>query len=137
MKIETALIRWSVVCAQRSDFAAGDMAMLKPFLAGWFMREMGANEPASDALPACGRTSFRQGWNECDTMLAIEEREQQHKDAERRMLYKALVGLVGVNTAEELDQMEAFLNANAPEGTDLVAMLRAITALRHTEHLSE
>ncbi len=47
-------------------------------------------------------------------------------------LRRALSGLVGVNTKEELDQMEAMLRLMPAPDCDKAAMINAIEALRET-----
>lgn len=73
--LDLALIRWSVVCRQWHDFG-GDAPMIGPFLAGWFMRDMKADMPEQLSLGTF-RDSFRKGWGECDTQLAILAQQEQ------------------------------------------------------------
>lgn len=49
---------------------------------------------------------------------------------ERDLLLKALRGMVGVETLEELDQMEAVIRATVGPASDKAAILDAIDALR-------
>lgn len=72
--LDLALIRWSVAHRQWHELA-NDMPNLGAFLAGWFMRDMGAEMPEREKLGTfCD--SFRKGWKECDDMIVILDRER-------------------------------------------------------------
>lgn len=80
LTLEEALMRWSAVCADRRSFAAGFDAVLMPFLAGWTMRDMGAQQPTQQQLGTyC--SSFRAGWREADSALQILARTSKHSFA--------------------------------------------------------
>lgn len=69
LPLETALIRWSVVHRQWHELA-NDMPLLTAFLAGWCCRCIDVSEPENIGV---FRDSFRSGWREADTMIAIEK----------------------------------------------------------------
>ncbi len=62
-----------------------------------------------------------------DTTATEKLREAEQK-IER--LRKALVGLIGAETAEELDAMELFLRSTPAPESDKIAAINAIDALR-------
>jgi len=70
--LDSALVRWSVVCRRWEDFSSGNSPQLGPFLAGWFMRDMGAPMPEDVGL---FRESFCAGWAEADTEIEIASRQ--------------------------------------------------------------
>ena len=69
--INTALIRWSVVCRRWNDLSSGHAPILGAFLSGWFWRDMGNPMPSD-----CGvfQDSFRIGYKEADETITIEDR---------------------------------------------------------------
>jgi len=66
---ELALIRWSAICIRWNDFSTGNHPNLTAFLGGWGSRCVGL--PIPDKME-CLADSFRSGWVEADTMIAIE-----------------------------------------------------------------
>ena len=72
LPFELALTRWSVVCIIWRDLAS-DHPNLTAFLAGWGCRCIGATMP--ETIESF-RDSFRVGWREADTMIAIEIQRQ-------------------------------------------------------------
>lgn len=72
LPFELALIRWSVVCTSWGELATGYAPLLTAFLAGWGCRCIEASMPEN--LGAF-RDSFRVGWREADTMIAIERQK--------------------------------------------------------------
>ena len=70
-----ALASWSGICAERANFAAGYTAVLGPFLAGWFSRDMGVAEPTTLGTFT---SSWRAGWKACDSLKMIQAREVPH-----------------------------------------------------------
>ena len=75
LPFELALTRWSVVCIIWRDLAS-DHPNLTAFLAGWGCRCIGATMP--ETIESF-RDSFRVGWREADTMIAIEIQRQNDK----------------------------------------------------------
>ena len=69
--LDLALIRWSVMHRKWHELA-NDMPCLGAFLAGWFLRDM---SPKGTQPPpvASFRNSFRVGWREADSEIAIME----------------------------------------------------------------
>ena len=72
LPFELALTRWSLVCIIWRDLAS-DHPNLTAFLAGWGCRCIGAAMP--ETIESF-RDSFRVGWREADTMIAIEIQRQ-------------------------------------------------------------
>lgn len=75
LSLDLGLIRWSVKCRSWSELAAAHQPELGPFLAGWFLRCMGAMETCELGQ---FESSFRAGWTEADTMIAIQRRQDQY-----------------------------------------------------------
>ena len=74
--LDLALIRWAVVCHQWRE-NGGIHPQLGAFLAGWFLRDCShKNAIRPDGMAF--RDSFRRGWQEADTEIAIIDRETQH-----------------------------------------------------------
>ncbi len=80
LPFELALTRWSVVCIIWRDLAS-DHPNLTAFLAGWGCRCIGATMPETIET---FRDSFRVGWREADTMIAIEIQRQNVKVSDPR-----------------------------------------------------
>lgn len=80
LTLDLALIRWAVVCGDRERAVGGSSPSLGPFLAGWFLRDMGATCPERDALGVYV-ASFRAGWKEADSAIRIRMREVPHEFA--------------------------------------------------------
>lgn len=74
LTLDLALIRWAVECTAWGELAAAHQPDLGAFLAGWFLRCMGAAEPSTLGQ---FESSFRAGWAEADTMVAIHRRQDQ------------------------------------------------------------
>jgi len=66
---ELALIRWSVVCGRWHEMSSGSMPNLTAFLGGGGSRCVGLPIPGK---MECLVDSFRVGWAEADTAIAIE-----------------------------------------------------------------
>ena len=66
---ELALIRWSVVHGRWHEMSSASMPNLTAFLAGWGSRCVGIPIPEK---MECFVDSFRAGWTEADTAIAIE-----------------------------------------------------------------
>lgn len=76
--LDEALTRWTVICRRWQDIASGSQPVLGPFLAGWFLRDMGED---IDVGRKPGRDSFRAGWCEADTMINIRDRHNAEHHA--------------------------------------------------------
>ena len=72
LPFEMALIRWSVVCTSWGDMSGGYYPLLTAFLAGWGCRCIEVSMPENLGT---FRDSFRVGWREADTMIAIERQK--------------------------------------------------------------
>jgi hypothetical protein len=70
--LDMALVRWSVVCGSWRELG-GDFPDVGAFLAGWFLRVLGAEMPPREKLGRCP-DSFRVGWREADTQIVIASR---------------------------------------------------------------
>lgn len=77
LPLDLALVRWSVVCTSWGELSAGHAPLLTAFLAGWGCRCIGASMPEDLGT---FRDSFRVGWREADTMIAIETQRQNASD---------------------------------------------------------
>ena len=77
LPFDLALVRWSVVCRSWGELSAGHAPLLTAFLAGWGCRCIGASMPENLGT---FRDSFRVGWREADTMIAIETQRQNAQD---------------------------------------------------------
>ena len=73
LPLDLAFIRWSVVCTSWGELSAGNAPLLTAFLAGWSCRCIGSSQPQALGI---FRDSFRVGWREADTMIAIETQRQ-------------------------------------------------------------
>lgn len=71
--IDLALIRWSVVCRKWHDFSSGSAPNLGAFLAGWFLKDSGAQHMPEDL--GLFVDSFRVGWREAEEQIEILSRE--------------------------------------------------------------
>ncbi len=69
--LDLALIRWAVVCRRWHELSSGSAPVLGAFLAGWFLRDAGAQLPTD-----CGsaRDSLRIGYAEADSQIVILQR---------------------------------------------------------------
>lgn len=65
----------------------------------------------------------------CEHLYDIACRELSEVIAQRDRLRAALVGVVGVSTREELEQMEAFMRSTPAPAEDKAATIDAIHAL--------
>jgi hypothetical protein len=72
LSLDLGLTRWSVMCQSWSELAAGHVPQLGPFLAGWFLRSMGAPMPTELGQ---AKDSFRVGWREADVQIEIQSRQ--------------------------------------------------------------
>lgn len=72
--LDLALIRWAVVFAAWGEMAAGHSPHLGAFLGGWFSRDAGL--PIEAAKGIVFIDSWRKGWGECDSQIAIMEQVQ-------------------------------------------------------------
>lgn len=71
--LDLALTRWSVKCASWGELSSGNHPILGVFLTGWFWRDMGNPLPSREDIgPFCD--SYRCGWMEANTMIAVMQR---------------------------------------------------------------
>lgn len=77
--LDMALVRWSVVCCSWRELG-GDFPDVGAFLAGWFLRVLGAEMPPKEKLGRCP-DSFRVGWREADTQIVIASRSNARSSA--------------------------------------------------------
>ena len=71
---DLAITRYTVVCQQWAELAAGNAPQLGPFLAGWYWRDMGCELPPSEQIKSF-RDSFRKGYAEADAFAEILSRK--------------------------------------------------------------
>lgn len=75
--LDIAMMRWEAASSQnRSRYGTQATILLGPFLAGWYLRDMGV-EDISDKV-GIFRASFYAGWRECDGTLRIKARDEPH-----------------------------------------------------------
>lgn len=76
--LDLALARWEAASStNRSRWGTQAPILLQPFLAGWAMRDMGAELPSRESVGKFW-SSFKAGWDECDGRLQILAREEVH-----------------------------------------------------------
>lgn len=79
LTLDLAIIRYSVICESWQRLSPGFTPVLGAFLAGWFCRDMGSK---ADESVAGGRfrDSWRAGWTEADSQLAIDDAQRTRSD---------------------------------------------------------
>ena len=70
--LDMAMVRWGVVCCSWRELG-NSFPDIGAFLAGWFLRVLGAEMPPKEKLGRCP-DSFRVGWREADTQIVIASR---------------------------------------------------------------
>jgi hypothetical protein len=62
------------MCRAWHELAAGAEPLLGAFLAGWYWRDMGNQLPGAEQIGQF-TDSFRVGWREADTHIAIKDQQ--------------------------------------------------------------